>query len=175
VHDERCPDCESLVDSQDEPCPQCASLANSNEGLVLSYQYSKTFTLRYAPLRPYRPERFIAEINEWLQGERGLVDVPSLVIQSNQGLVTEVTLSCVGINRPTYRLFQIERVVLVKGQFRRQGTKLGEALNTWRETNPGRQLLRFRTFSAAGVAYEVWLLFVEVVPTQAPVEETFIH
>jgi hypothetical protein len=98
VHDERCLDCGSLVSSQDEPCPQCASSAGSNDELVVSYEYSKTFTLRFAPLRPYRSERFMAEINAWLREERGLVDVPSLVIQSNQGLVTAITLSCVGIS-----------------------------------------------------------------------------
>jgi hypothetical protein len=175
MEDERCPDCGSTITSQDEPCPYCASSSDSADVEVVPYTYSKTFTLRYAPLRPYRPERFVAEINEWLANELGLLDVQSMVILRHQGLVTEATLSCFGINKPTGRLFQVERLVLVKGQFRRRGTTLGEALNSWREMNPSKQLLRFVPLSAAGVAYEVWLLFAEVVPELAPAVESSLQ
>lgn len=176
VDDIRCPDCGSLVTSLDEPCANCASWGDaSGDAAVLPYEFSKTFTLRFAPLRPYRPEPFVAGINEWLDHERGLLDVPSMVIQRNQGLVTDVTLSCFGINSPTNRRFQIERVVLVKGQFRRKGTKLGEALNSWREQNPGRKLLRFVPLGAAGVTYEVWVLSVAVTPAATPAEDALLH
>jgi hypothetical protein len=172
VDDERCPDCGSSLTSLDEPCPHCSSWAEPDDGEVVPYVYSKTFTLHCPPFRRYRPDPFVAEINEWLAGERGLLDVSSLVInRSVAGLVTDVTLSCMGINKPTSRLFQIERLVLVKGDFRRRGTTLGEGLNSWREMNPGRRLLRFVSLSAAGVSFEVWLLFVEVVPAAAPAIE----
>lgn len=175
VDDERCPDCGLLVPSLDEPCPNCASGIAPEDDEVVPYAYAKTFTLRHTLFGSYRPENLVAETNEWLTGERGLLDIPSLIINRSQGIVADLTLSCVGINKPTGRLFQIEKLVLVKGQFRRRGSTLGEGLNSWRDANPNRQLLRFVPHSAAGVVFEVWLLFVEVVSATTPAIETPLH
>ena len=170
--DHRCPVCGAAVDSRDEPCPTCEAIGDTSDELV-PYTYYKSF--RNRSLVRYRPDNFVAVVNEWLAGERGLMDVTMQVQVDRYGLVNGMTLSCFGFNKPTQRSFELVRLVLVKGAFAKRGAPTGEALNTWKERNPDKVIRQFWQISTAGVIVEVWILSVGTVPVPAATQEVSLQ
>jgi|GEM_PF-2735684 len=163
-----CPTCGNAVSSLDEACPYCL-LTEDPEPEAIPYEYFKTFKNRTS--FRYRPDEFVVSINEWLLHETGLINLGVVIHRVQGGLISGVTLSCYGINLPTKRLFQFQRIVLAKGTFSQKATPLGEALNEWKERNPDKKMLRFVPLTLAAMVSEVWILFVSVAPDPALSED----
>ena len=168
VEETRCPDCGLEVPSLDEPCPNCAATPDDE---VVPYEYYKTIKNRY--LFVYRPERFLESVNDWLASERGLHAVTmTLHYDGRQGFARAVTFKCVGINKPTGRLFRLDRLIVDKGTFSRFKKTLGEVLNSWKEQHPDRLIVSHWNVQPAGVVAEAWILSVGVAPAPMPSPES---
>jgi len=155
-----CPICATPLQTLDLPCPACD--IDTPGPARIAYEYSKTFTNRTHTR--YRPDEFVASLNEWLADQPGLLVVDVRVHQDRQSLVGAVTLTCRAESAPVDFQYQLERMELRSGWLGRRRTEVGEGLNRWLDANPHRRRVNYWVLSSNGVPMDLWILFMEARP-----------
>jgi len=155
---QRCSDCGCPLQTLDLPCPQCLE-ASSLPPPASTHQYAKTFNYRPKPFG-YRPEVFAAEVNRWLADQSGLMNVAATFTYF-QNQVRSLTINCTASSTQSSPLVQLEHVQLLHGAMGRRRESVGDALNSWGDQFPHRRRINHWVVSSAGVASDLWILFVQ--------------
>lgn len=152
-----CPDCGVLLQTHDLACPICATASGAPPAVDFwtVHEHSKSFRTRHL-VRP-RTDRFVDEINSWLEWQPGIVDVRPLIHRDWHGVVKGATVTYTSSSVTQDVAFHIFRVPLTWAGSGLLSKSVAEALNDWRDTHPRLTRVNHQVWSPYGRPLECWL------------------